>query len=533
MESSSKVSLKEGPNIGELAQESSHRNKGTWVPAIPLTLLAPVLIGLALLGVLLPNTIILTNASNETAALVTEKYFTSVISDVTFRCKAPISALLPIVQIATTIPDLADMFAAPTWRAFQTARGAPEQLAILREKNGIDVLVCSGARYRSGCNNANTPILNDTCVIRGMMQSIEHPATHKGAIAVVDDDPPISNFAMRGYTLDPTTRKVMNPAENDTFPFTDYSPVMIMMLNKSIVVPQPFFFINKVTGLGLKTAYTILVRMDSVTGLPSYGCGAGVNVDNSWITMLQKIKPMEQSIVALLELQDLFRATNFSVLSSSEMITAGVTFDASGNPKYGTAAVDERTAKLRLEVMQKFPTIAAATAAAAQQASFEIDLDNKRFITTLGMAQLAFNYKVLVVVTLPRDEIYGKIDAARTKSSTTSIGISIGVTLAIAGIFVVAVLPLFSLAKQMEGLTKLDFGTLESSGALDARSWVWELRKVQIVFGTMVKAFAGAIKKNKAMMGKQSGTSGTTSKHGQGNASDQKKAPPLRTADNV
>ncbi|KAJ3161818.1 hypothetical protein HDU86_006589 [Geranomyces michiganensis] len=57
----------------------------------------------------------------------------------------------------------------------------------------------------------------------------------------------------------------------------------------------------------------------------------------------------------------------------------------------------------------------------------------------------------------------------------------------------------------MATLTKLDFHTLESSGTLDSRSWVWELRQVQVVFATMVKAFAGAIKKNRAFVQKNYG----------------------------
>ncbi|KAI8817869.1 uncharacterized protein EV422DRAFT_570342 [Fimicolochytrium jonesii] len=494
-------------NIGDLAQESSHKHKATWLPAIPLTLLAPVLIGLALLGVLLPNTIILTNASDETAQLVTQKYLSELISDVSFRCQTPIAAILPVIQSAVANADITDLFAGPR-TSFQMSGVAP-YVAILRQKNGLDNLVCSTASWRAGYDETNSPVLNTTSVSRAIINSLKNPATgNDDTIAFLDDDKPTQ---FRAYDLDPLTHRILNTSNPLVFPYPDYTMSMQMALKKKPTFGVPYFLLSTVSNSGYTGAYLGLTRVD---GNPVWGCSGGINVGASWITMLQKIKPMERSIVAILQLDDLFFPTNFTVLSSSNMVTTGVSIDARGNPQYATAKVDERTASMRLQIMQKFPTVSAAEAAALSNTSFEITLDNERFIAMMGVTRFAFNYRVLNVVTMPRDEIYGKIDAARTRSRAMSIGISVGVTALIAAIFVAAVLPLFSLAQQMEGLTKLDFGTLESSGALDRRSWVWELRKVQIVFATMVKAFAGAIKKNKQMLNKNHNTGSSVSAAG-------------------
>ncbi|KAI8916760.1 hypothetical protein DFJ77DRAFT_354148 [Powellomyces hirtus] len=141
---------------------------------------------------------------------------------------------------------------------------------------------------------------------------------------------------------------------------------------------------------------------------------------------------------------------------------------------------------------------------------------------------------ILLVATLPRSEIYGVIDKARHRSTAVSVGIMAGMSLLVSALFVVAVLPLFKLAREMAQLTKLDFGTLEESGALEQRSFLWELRKVQATFATMVKAFAGAIKKNKEMQstrgaGQNSRTTGTDHGGGGGGRVASQAGPPVQS----
>ncbi|KAJ3016277.1 hypothetical protein HKX48_004124 [Thoreauomyces humboldtii] len=74
----------------------------------------------------------------------------------------------------------------------------------------------------------------------------------------------------------------------------------------------------------------------------------------------------------------------------------------------------------------------------------------------------------------------------------------------VAGIFLLVVSPLQTMVRQMSQLTKLDFGSLESSGSLDKRSLVWELREVQVHFALMVRAFAFTIYRNKKLRAGQS-----------------------------
>ncbi|KAI8585923.1 hypothetical protein BDZ88DRAFT_321610 [Geranomyces variabilis] len=119
----------------------------------------------------------------------------------------------------------------------------------------------------------------------------------------------------------------------------------------------------------------------------------------------------------------------------------------------------------------------------------------------------------LLVTAIPRSDVYGSIDHSRTQALSISLGIASGMAVLSVILFILVVIPLFKLARAMNILTKLDFGQLEKSNVLDDRSFIWEVRKVQEVFGLMVKAFAGGLKRNKAMVSaaiQESTSSGNT-----------------------
>ncbi|KAJ3273886.1 hypothetical protein HK104_004216 [Borealophlyctis nickersoniae] len=92
-------------------------------------------------------------------------------------------------------------------------------------------------------------------------------------------------------------------------------------------------------------------------------------------------------------------------------------------------------------------------------------------------------------------------------------------------IFIMVAYPLAQLARAMKTLTNLDFASLEKSKVLENRSLLLEARtkrsnittrcglyNVQVTFSTMVKAFAGGIKKNKEMMTRTTAQGGSASK---------------------
>ncbi|KAJ3011546.1 hypothetical protein HKX48_006783 [Thoreauomyces humboldtii] len=86
---------------------------------------------------------------------------------------------------------------------------------------------------------------------------------------------------------------------------------------------------------------------------------------------------------------------------------------------------------------------------------------------------------------------------ARKKSLGIAIGLSIGISLLMALLFAMIVAPLRSLAQAMQMLTQMDFASLHKGDILSQKSAISEIRNVQGVFSTMVKAFAGGIKQNR------------------------------------
>ncbi|KAI8819134.1 uncharacterized protein EV422DRAFT_118973 [Fimicolochytrium jonesii] len=313
---------------------------------------------------------------------------------------------------------------------------------------------------------------------------------------------------MKTWMLDPATKKVANtttPVPGKSIPVSSVlSDTSQMQVGTVPTVRTPYFRVNR-QNAGLIAGLIATQRFEPETApLPLYACTAGFQADKEYNTMLRTVKAINSSVIAMFELDQ------FRILASSNMVLPGNAneFSASGTFSWANAAPDAVTLELRDKLRARFNNdTSLAVASVASMPSFEMDISDSRWIVNIGLPALSATDTLILVAAVPRSEIYGVIDAARARSRGISAGISVAAAFTVAVVFVLAVLPLYALAKQMEQLTKLDFGTLESSGALEKRSLIWELRQVQIVFGTMVKAFAGAIKKNKQIMNKQQSNS--------------------------
>ncbi|KAJ3317401.1 hypothetical protein HDU76_001195 [Blyttiomyces sp. JEL0837] len=110
----------------------------------------------------------------------------------------------------------------------------------------------------------------------------------------------------------------------------------------------------------------------------------------------------------------------------------------------------------------------------------------------------------LLVVAIPRNDFFSNIDAAAKKVLIISVTVGVvGVVLVAVASFL-ALRPLYKLTKAMELLTKMDFSALEGN-ILKDRSLISEVRKLQVTFSTMCKAFAAGIRKNKTLITGASG----------------------------
>ncbi|KAJ3285703.1 hypothetical protein HK104_009367 [Borealophlyctis nickersoniae] len=268
---------------------------------------------------------------------------------------------------------------------------------------------------------------------------------------------------------------------------------------------EPFFAVDIVTGAWLATVFVPkFIPPEAV--LPSFICMSVLRVDTTWNTVLSQAKPTNTSVVTM------FSPNNLTVVATSNTFLVDVSPTlVNGTWMYKTAPLDNTTLALRDSLFRRFGSFQAA--ATSNVSSYEDVIGGTdTWIINLSLANMssyADTDSVLLVAALPRSEIYGVIEAARKRSLGVSIGISVAMAVFVSGVYLAVVLPLLKLSKAMGLLTKMDFQSLENSTILDARSVIWELRKVQTTFSTMVKAFAGGIKKNRDMVARTN-AGGTT-----------------------
>ncbi|KAJ3282096.1 hypothetical protein HK104_011105 [Borealophlyctis nickersoniae] len=138
-----------------------------------------------------------------------------------------------------------------------------------------------------------------------------------------------------------------------------------------------------------------------------------------------------------------------------------------------------------------------------QISSFQANIDGQQdwVVLVTGVPLSGYLEDTLVLVSAtPRALIFGRIDSARSRSTGIAIGLSVGMTILIAGLFVGVAAPLAKLSRAMDMLTQLDFDALEKGKLLSEHSLIYEIYRVQTTFATMVKAFAAGIRKNRDFM---------------------------------
>ncbi|KAJ3330525.1 hypothetical protein HDU76_005462 [Blyttiomyces sp. JEL0837] len=142
------------------------------------------------------------------------------------------------------------------------------------------------------------------------------------------------------------------------------------------------------------------------------------------------------------------------------------------------------------------------------------------FTTTFNGKAWFVNYRFMehpdtwvLVVAIPRADFFAKTDEANQKAAIIASCVGIAGLLFAGLASWLAMRPLQTLTTAMGKLTKMDFSALEGD-ILNDRSFMTEVRQLQITFALMCKAFATGIKKNKNLLARGPG-SGAGSSHPQ------------------
>ncbi|KAJ3285702.1 hypothetical protein HK104_009366 [Borealophlyctis nickersoniae] len=172
-----------GTKISDLARESKKGEGRSWIPAIPLTLLAPLLVIIALIGVLVPNSIILNEASQSSTNYLSDKLLALLLADVKAKVQVSVTQL---VTATNTLVDLPETISAMTTNRYSLHNETFIQKAfVMKEKYQLDLLDCVSGVWADGYNSSSTPSV--TTVNLTAMMILKDPIKHVvDALGVLD-----------------------------------------------------------------------------------------------------------------------------------------------------------------------------------------------------------------------------------------------------------------------------------------------------------------------------------------------------------
>ncbi|KAJ3137403.1 hypothetical protein HDU90_002190 [Geranomyces variabilis] len=502
-------------NIAELAQESKQKDRQFRLPPIPLVILAPLLVICALIAVTVPSFIVLNKASSDTTDLLSSEYLESLLNNVKVQAEEPVRKLEPLVEGMMRNPALISTFNGP-FTNMATSAAAPLLLS-MGDAYNLASLACYSARWKSGYDLVNDKFEWLTAVDHVVIQDVYYAGTRflgvtEPGISMGVDTNGGSYINQTGYPYYPFTYVLVDPNRQfmPVYSFTyaiepEMPPATLEMLGKasSAVDYNSTSFSISYFANGWTVGYVSRVHFpqNDASKLPDFACAAGLRVDDQWNSMLRELKPpVADSVVAIYDQE-------FAIIASSNMHVDDSSL--TGGALFNKATPDAFTISVQSELKTRYTTGANALTAIGGGTGFTTSLQGRSWVLNSAVIDMTFRDtdRFILVVAVPHSEIYGVIESAKKRSLGLSIGIAVAMALLIGAVFVAITLPMARLAAQMALLTTLNFGTLETSGALDRRSFIWELRRVQATFATMVKAFAGQLKKNRALMMGATGTS--------------------------
>ncbi|KAJ3172275.1 hypothetical protein HDU87_008136 [Geranomyces variabilis] len=479
--------------ISELAAgavDRTSKNK----PKIPLLVLAPSLVIAALAAVLLPVCMVLLLTSQQSTTDLSNSYLSSIMSNTQLKVNHSIDgarfASATVGRLPATALAMMDqtnlLSEKPTWQL----------MGRLFQDQSLDGVQCYTASFKP---NAGPEISFDTVSFTYLTVSRSFVPPYSNAALGISDYHDLGNA--RQFALNQSTLEIINGTNalgNDTNGIWPqiYALHWDMTFSNAIQeLLQPVPRMNPFLGYTLNQQGLYGFAISQVFAAPTnpaflYACGAVIVVDYNLNNLLVEIaKSSTSAVIALLR-----NNANMTLLTTSSVELTYAQVLA------GNVSSDDLSQAIRAEVRARYPSIAAIKAQGSGQnfaatvmgASWIIQVDSVTFTE--------YSQDVLgLVVAIPRKAIFSKIDSAKSRSIGIAAGLSVGIALIMAVIFALIVTPLRHLAKAMGMLTQMDFAALDNGKILEEQSYISEIRGVQNSFSTMVKAFAGGIKKNREL----------------------------------
>ncbi|KAJ3129925.1 hypothetical protein HK098_007679 [Nowakowskiella sp. JEL0407] len=254
-----------------------------------------------------------------------------------------------------------------------------------------------------------------------------------------------------------------------------------------------------------------------------YSCGAAFTTEYVLTQIFAKAAPTENSRVFLVSnagriITTNLNATVYPVIANgtnpgekdyiktsdfSEPIIRDIGSRISPNGDWSNVALSQSSSNIKV-----------ANASSDRPISKQLQLsDGNQWIVAVSKVNFGTPEDFYLVLGIPRNDFFGLVDGSiRTGITLSSVFTLMGVLI---GIFVTLGIlwPLRRLTNNMKLVTKFDFSML-SSGGLEEKSFFREIQVVQRTFNVMVKAFAGAIQRNRELASRKMGSSSANSNSG-------------------
>ncbi|KAI8823187.1 uncharacterized protein EV422DRAFT_523664 [Fimicolochytrium jonesii] len=459
-------------------------------PKIPLMVLAPLLIVLALTLVVTPVCMVLLNMARVVTTDLSSAYFTSLMRSTQSRVARSLDSNRHAVSIVGSLPATGiamtnqyNLIAEkPTWQL----------LATTMKRLGLDGVQCYTAKFAPNTGDS-PPVTFSTVNLTYLTASRSFlPPTTDAALGIEDFSDP---GAARQYALD---QKTVELRSSEPQVYKKMWDMTYSLAVRELLKPVPrrsMFFGTTISNQGLRLA-SISQVFDSLTDPPMpYVCGATIVIDATWNKLLVEAAENNTSTTVLLLNSD----RNMTLMASSNRRED---FDYIYG---GRNSSEELSEEIRAVVVGRFGEY--SNVPLGEISTFEGVVMGAEWIILVGGVSFSefAEERVVLVLATPRLAVFQAVELAQRRSTAIAVGVSCGIAVAMALVFAFIVTPLRQLAKAMSLLTQLDFATLENGHILDQQSWITEIRNMQNTFTTMVRAFAGGLKKNRQLQGGRRG----------------------------
>ncbi|KAJ3091126.1 hypothetical protein HK102_001594 [Quaeritorhiza haematococci] len=239
--------------------------------------------------------------------------------------------------------------------------------------------------------------------------------------------------------------------------------------------------------------------------VPEGACGFTMFADNRFRDLLDSIQGELSRAIILFDDKGAITATSLGKRSTQTCIG---TCDINQRIDQTNRTFDSISEGVRTELKAIYNSSFSSIPVNIPQI-WERRINGTDFIISVMALNLTKVDKYILATVVPREDVFGQIDAANRNTIIIFVVVTVAVVGVIAPLIWMILKPLHKLAVAMERLTQFEFSVLESGTLLDIRSMVTEIANIQNAFSTMVKAFAGGIRTNRLIINGSGGATTT------------------------